>query len=63
MIPMCWKCSCAKFEDEPDMPGVKNFIGCRDNPQIEQFEHAQALCPLLEGSREQIRMEVAKNRQ
>jgi len=45
-LPMCWKCSSAIMESDPEMAGVSQFRGCREQPGITDYSQAQALCPL-----------------
>ena len=40
VVPMCWKCA-SKIVDKISL------IGCKDNPEIKDYDDAQESCPLL----------------
>lgn len=50
-IPMCWKCKSAITELNLAY-NCYELIGCKECDEIENWEDAKALCPLIHESRE-----------
>jgi len=51
-IPMCWKCASAIMKESEDMSGAFEMVGCKEHKEIEDWESAKALCPLIHESRD-----------
>lgn len=45
-VPMCWKCSNRIMVADPEMEGVAELKGCKENPNIHEYEDAKTMCPL-----------------
>ena len=48
-IPMCWKCASAITElgKQLDSPGSHTLTGCKECKEIESYQDAKELCPLI----------------
>ena len=49
-IPVCWFCA-NKICSEQKEDGSREFLGCKKEPEIENYDDAKELCPLLKSKK------------